>query len=170
MPRRLYESIFGTPSATTAAPPTPLTPTPPVPPEDLVPELEDGEIDVWLTEWQVEEDGFDVAVGERIEWALYEMGQPWVDRTLRASRKVPLQRTFYADELSEAERMTRREVTGVVARIDQVSARYTSSEDPAERGVSVPETRGGEQHSVSSLSDRRPHHGDIMGWIIRIRS
>lgn len=171
MPRRLYESTFGTP-ATTATPstlPTP-TPTPPVPPEDLVPDLEDGEIDVWLTEWQVEEDGFDVAVGERIEWPLYEMDQQWVDRILRSSRNVSRRLTFYPDELSEAERMTRRETTGVIVRIDQVSTRYTSSEDPAERGVSVPETRGGQQHMVSSLSERRPHHGDITGWIVRIRS
>jgi hypothetical protein len=52
--------------------------TPPVPPEDTVPAFKDGESDVWLTEWQIEEDGYDVAVGDEIAWALYAMDQPWV--------------------------------------------------------------------------------------------
>lgn len=64
MPRRMYESIFGSASESTRPSRVPRTPTPAVPPEDTVPALEDGETDVWLTEWQIEEDGYVVAVGD----------------------------------------------------------------------------------------------------------
>ncbi|MFJ4221156.1 DUF6578 domain-containing protein [Curtobacterium luteum] len=141
------------------------TPTPAVPPEDPVPELSDGETDVWLTEWQVDEDGFDVAVGERIAWTVYESDQPWIDLILSAPRTVPLQRDTYAHERSAAELTTGRDLRGVVTRIDQVSVRFVSA---ARAGYSEPETRGGQQHSVSALSDRRPHHGSITGWIVRV--
>ncbi|PCN48118.1 hypothetical protein Csp2054_08130 [Curtobacterium sp. 'Ferrero'] len=122
---------------------------------------------MWLTEWQVDEDGFDVAVGEDVAWTLYESDQPWIDLILAVPRAVPLQRDTYAHERSAAELSSRRSLRGVVTRIDQVSVQFVSSE---RRGFSVPEARGGQQHSVSSLSDRRPHSGTITGWIVRVRS
>lgn len=171
LPRLLWQRLFGLPSDTVSEPvslsPVPRTRTPEVPPEDPVPALTDGETDVWLTEWQVEEDGFDVAVGEHVAWTLYESDQPWIDLILTEPRTVPLQRDTYDHERSEDERSTRRDLCGVVARIDQVSVRFVSSE---RRGYLAPESRGGQQHVVSSLSNRRPHHGDITGWIVRVRS
>lgn len=128
-----------------------------------MPALNDGELDVWLTEWQIEEDGYDVAVGDEITWSLYAADQPWIDRILKATRTVPLQLDFYAEELSEAERATREDVRGTIIRIEQVVT------DPDKRGFSMPETHCGQQHSVSSLSDRRPHHGSIDGWVVRVR-
>ncbi|MFK4482861.1 DUF6578 domain-containing protein [Curtobacterium sp. AB7] len=168
MPRRLYESIFGSASGVTRPSLVPRTPTPPVPPEDTVPALREGETDVWLTEWQIEEDGYVVAVGDEIAWALYAMDQLWVGRILKVPRNVPLQLDFSADELTEVDRATRRDLRGAIVRIDQVSVRFVN--DPDSRGFSVPETNGGQQHSVSSLSDRRPHRGNIIGWIVRVRS
>lgn len=171
LPRLLRERLFGslsnTPSEPVSATPIPRTPTPAVAPEDSVPSLADGETDVWLTEWQVEEDGFDVAVGEHITWTLYESDQPWIDQILAVPRTVPLQRDAYDHERSEEELSTRRDVSGVVIRIDQVSVRFVSSE---RHGYSAPEAHGGQQHTVSSLSTRRPHHGTITGWIVRVRS
>lgn len=168
MPRRLYESVFGFASEVTRPSPVPRTPTPAVPPDDTVPALMGGESDVWLAEWQIEEDGYVVAVGDEIAWALSAMDQPWIDLVLKARRTVPLQLDFSADELTEVDRATRRDLRGIIVRIDQVSVRFVN--DPDGRGLSVPETNGGQQHSVSSLSDRRPHHGDIIGWIVRVRS
>lgn len=168
MPRRLYELLFGSPLETTRRSPAPRTPTPAAPPEGSVPALNDGELDVWLTEWQIEEDGYDVAVGDEITWSLYAADQPWIDHILEAPRTVPLQLDFYAEELSEVERATREDVRGTIIRIDQVSVRFVT--DPDKRGFSMPETRGGQQHSVSSLSDRRPHHGSIDGRVVRVRS
>lgn len=171
LPRLLWQRLFGWPSDTASEPvslsPVPQIPTTTVSPEDPVPALTDGETDVWLTEWQVEEDGFDVAVGEHVTWILYESDQPWIDLILAVPRTVALQRDTYDHERSEDELSTRRDLRGVVTRVDQVSVRFVSSE---RRGYSAPETRGGQQHTVSSLSNRRPHHGDIMGWIVRVRS
>jgi hypothetical protein len=133
-----------------------------------VPALDDGELDVWLTEWQIDEDGYDVAVGDEITWSVSVMDQPWIDHILKAPRTVPLQLDFSAEELSEAERATREDVRGTIIRIDQASVRFVT--DPDKRGFWMPETHGGQQHSVSSLSDRRPHHGSIHGWVVRVRS
>lgn len=168
MPRRLYETVFGSASEITRPSLVPRTPTPVVPPEDTVAALEDGESDVWLTEWQIEDDGYDVAVGDEIAWALSAMDQPRVDLILKARRNVPLQLDFSAHERTEVDRATRRDLRGTIVRIDQVSVRFVN--DPDSGGFSVPETNGGQQHSVSSLSDRRPHHGNIIGWIVRVQS
>ncbi len=171
LPRLLWKRLFGGLSDTSSEPvsaaPILRTPTPSVASEDAVPALADGETDVWLTEWQVDEDGFDVAVGEHITWTLYESDQPWIDEILTVPRTVPLQRDTYDHERSEEELSTRRDLSGVVVRIDQVSVRFVDSE---RYGYSAPETHAGQQHTVSSLSARRPHHGTITGWIVRIRS
>lgn len=169
LPRRTWERLFGATSGHTALPslPTGFPAEPrPVQPGDPVPERTDRETDVWLTEWQVEEDGFDVAVGEQVAWTAYESDQPWIDLILSVPRDVPLQRDTYEHERSTEERSTRCDLRGVVTRIDQVSVHFVSA---ARAGQSEPRPRDGQQHSVSSLSDRRPHHGDILGWIVRVR-
>lgn len=168
MTRVQYEAIFGAPPATTGASTRTPRATPPVPPEDPVPDPMMGEVDVWLTQWQVEEDGFEVAVGERVEWSLTEMDQDWVDRLLTQHRLVPLQLDSSDEDLHGTEPLARRDLSGVVTRIDQVSVRFVN--DPTGPGTRVPERLGAQQHSVSSLSERRPHHGDVTAWIVRIRS
>ncbi len=171
LPQLLRERLLGWPAEVSAEPvnlsPIPRIPTPTVAPEDPVPALADGETDVWLTEWQVDEDGFDVAVGDHVTWTLYASDQPWIDLILAVPRTVSLQRDTYDHERSEEELSTRRDLGGDVIRIDQVSVRFVSSE---RRGYSAPEVHGGQQHTVPSLSDRRPHHGTITGWIVRVRS
>jgi hypothetical protein len=57
-----------------------------VDPEDIVPSRGPQETDVWLTEWQVAEDGLDVAVDQHVEWALVPMDQSG-DR--RFTRETP---------------------------------------------------------------------------------
>lgn len=168
--RRQYEAIFGAPAGITVPSTRAGVPVPAVPPEDFVPEPAVGEVDVWLPEWQVDADGFDVAVGERIRWSLVEMDQRWVDRPLTEPRSVSLQLDFTAEDRDDADQLTWHDLTGTVTRIDQVSARYVSSRDPAEGGARMPEAGGAQQHSVSSLWDRRPHHGRITSWIVRVQS
>lgn len=165
-----YEALFGWPIGTGIRQGDAPAPIPAVAPDDPLPDPTGTETDVWLTEWQVAEDGFDVAVGERVDWALTTMDQQWIRRLLGDRRTVPLHRDTYADAPSgDARQSARHDLSGVVTRIDQVSVRFVGSDDPADGGGLVPECGGAHQHSVSALSDRRPHHGSITGWIVRVR-
>jgi len=138
--------------------------------EDIPPLGGSHDTDVWLTEWQVAEDRFDVALGQHVAWALVPMDQDRLARMFAGRRAVALQRDTYADALcGTPDAPTWTHLSGRVARIDQISVRYRPSEDPAERGL-VPETGGAMQHSVLSVREPRAHHGTIAGWIVRIRA
>ena len=137
--------------------------------EDVAPNRGPRETDVWLTEWQVAEDGFDVALDQRVDWTLVPMDQDWVIRLFSGRRTVPLQRDTYAEATRDSREISDwTQLSGRVARIDQISVRYHPSEDPAEHGL-VPETGGAVQHSVLSLRKPRAHHGQIVGWIVRVQ-
>ncbi|MGO1385852.1 MAG: DUF6578 domain-containing protein [Microbacterium gubbeenense] len=137
--------------------------------EDIAPSSGPHETDVWLTEWQVTEDGFDVALDQRVDWTLVPMDQEWVTRLFSGRRTFPLQRDTYAQTTRDTrETSDWTQLSGRVSRIDQISVRYQPSEDPAEHGL-VPETGGAVQHSVPSLQRPRAHHGEIVGWIVRVR-
>jgi len=141
-----------------------------VEPEDTVPSPETRDTDVWLTEWQVAEDGLDVALDQRVDWSLVPMDQNWASRLFAGRRAIPLQLDTYADAVRDpSDRSEWTQLSGRVARIDQISVRYHPSEDPKERGGLVPETGGAMQHSVPSLRQTRGHHGKIVGWIVRVR-
>jgi hypothetical protein len=136
--------------------------------EDLAPNTGPLETDVWLTEWQVAEDGFDVAVGQRIHWTLVPMDQVWAARLCAGRRTVLLARDTYADATwDRGEALDWTALSGHVVRIDQISVRYQPSENPAQRGR-VPEAGSAMHHSVQSLQKPRSHHGQIVGWIVRI--
>lgn len=138
--------------------------------EDTVPSKGPHETDVWLTEWQVAEDGLDVAVGQHVDWALVPMDQSWVARLFAGRRTIPLQLDTYADakrDISDPSAFTL--LSGRVARIDQISVQYQPSDDPAERGVRLPEAGGAMQHTVVSLRKPRAYHGELVGWIVRVR-
>lgn len=125
---------------------------------------------MWLTQWQVAEDGLDVALDQHVDWALVPMDQDWLASLFAGRRTVPLQLDTYADavrNLSDPSAWTL--LSGRVARIDQISARYHPSEDSAESGARLPEGGGAMQHSVLSLQKPRAHHGELAGWIVRIR-
>ncbi|TFD52165.1 hypothetical protein E3T55_06785 [Cryobacterium frigoriphilum] len=112
-----------------------------VEPEDIVPSQESGDIGVWFTEWQVAEDGLDVALDQHVDWSLVPMDQDWVSRLFAGRRAVSLQLDTYADAVRDpSDRSDRTQLSGRVARIDQISVRYHPSKDPEERGVRVPET------------------------------
>ena len=137
--------------------------------EDIAPNRGPQETDVWLTEWQVAEDGFDVALDQRVDWTLVPMDQDWATRLFSGRRTVPLQRDTYAEATRDSREISDwNQLSGRVARIDQISVRYHPSEDPAEHGL-VPETGGAMQHSVPSLQKPRAHHGQIVGWIVRVQ-
>jgi len=141
-----------------------------VEPEDIVPSPETRDTDVWFTEWQVAEDGLDVALDQRVDWSLVPMDQNWASRLFAGRRTIPLQLDTYADAVRDpSDRSEWTQVSGRVARIDQISVRYHPSKDPEERGVLVPETAGAMQHSVRSFRQTRSHHGKIVGWIVRVR-
>ena len=140
----------------------------PVDTEDVTPARESDDTDVWLTEWQVAEDGFDVELDQRVDWALIPMDQDWAARLFAGRRTVPLQRDTYAEATRDAGASDWTHLSGRVARIDQISVRYQPSDSPAEHGL-VPETGGAMQHSVPSLHQPRAHHGRIVGWIVRVR-
>jgi hypothetical protein len=134
--------------------------------EDISPSRGAQDTDVWLTEWQVGDDGFDVALGEHVDWALVPMDQAWASRLFAGRRTVLLQRDTEAGARGHRTDWTYR--SGRVVRIDQVSVRYRPTQAPAEHGL-VPETGGAMQHSVRSLWAPRAHHGQIVGWIVRLR-
>jgi hypothetical protein len=90
-----------------------------------VPALDDGELDVWLTEWQIDEDGYDVAVGDEITWSVSVMDQPWIDHILKAPRTVPLQLDFSAED--SAKRNERREKTYAAPSSELTRPRCASS-------------------------------------------
>lgn len=138
--------------------------------EDVAPSSGPHQTDVWLTEWQVAEDGFDVALGQHVDWHLVPMDDAWVTQLFAGRRTITVQ----LDTCAEARRhpiatLVWTHLTGRVTRIDQISVRFHSSQDPAERGVRVAETGGAMQHSVLSLQKPRAHHGVIVGWIVRVR-
>jgi hypothetical protein len=82
----------------------------------------------------------------------------------------PWQLDTYADAVRDpSDRSDRTQLSGRVARIDQISVRHHPSKDPEERGVLVPETGGAMQHSVLSFRQSRGHHGKVVGWIVRLR-
>lgn len=138
--------------------------------EDVVPSRGPHETDVWLTQWQVAEDGLDVAFDQHVDWALVPMDQDWLGRLFAVRRTVPLQLNTYADavrKLADASAWTL--LSGRGARIDQISVRYQPSEDSAEPGARLPEAGGAMQHSVPSLQKPRAHHGELVGWIARIQ-
>lgn len=150
---------------------TPLVPPGPVvvDAEDPVPPRGSDEVDVWLTGWQVEEDGFDVVLDEQIDWSLVPMDQQWLHHLFTGRRKVPLHRDTYAGavgELHASSSWTR--LTGRVTRIDQVSVRYPGAGDPAYLGAGLAEVGGAVQHTVASVQERRGHDGSLVGWIVRI--
>ena len=138
--------------------------------EDIVPGRGPHEVDVWLTEWQVAEDGLDVAVGQRVEWTLVPMDQDWIARLFAGRRAVPLQLDTYAEATRDiSDPLLWTHLSGRVARIDQISVRFYSSEVPEERGVGVAETGGAMQHRVLSLREPRACHGPLVGWIVRVQ-
>jgi hypothetical protein len=138
--------------------------------EDIAPGRGPHETDVWLTEWQVAEDGFDVAVDQRVEWALVPMDQEWLARLFAGRRAVPLQLDTYAEATRDnLDPLVWTHLSGRVARIDQISVRYYRSEVPDERGVGVAETGGAMQHSVLSMRQPRAFHGQLVGWIVRVQ-
>ena len=139
-------------------------------PEDIVPSQEPSDTDVWFTEWQVAEDGLDVALDQRVDWSLVPMDQNWVCRLFAGRRSIPLQLDTYADAVRDpSDPSDWTQLSGRVARIDQISVRHHPSKDPEERGVPAPETGGAEQHSVLSFRQSRGHHGEVVGWIVRVR-
>ncbi len=128
----------------------------------------DGEVDVWLTGWQVEDDCLQVALGETIVWELVPMDQDWIARLFDGRRVVSLQLDTCAGALpDEPAPLEWTEVRGVVQRIDQVSVLYVASTDPLERGL-VPKRGSAVVHTVPSIWPEDPHPGSINGWIVRV--
>jgi hypothetical protein len=133
--------------------------------KDVVPFKDSREIDVWLTEWQVSEDGFDVVLGEEVDWALVPMDREWLARMFAGRRAVSLQRDTYAGAAGERYGPSEwTHLSGRVTRIDQVSVRY-----PGTRGTGLAEAGSAMQHTVSSVQRRRSHDGNLVGWVVRIQ-
>ncbi|POH64772.1 hypothetical protein C3B61_11435 [Cryobacterium zongtaii] len=138
--------------------------------EDIEPSSGPHETDVWLTEWQVAEEGFDVALDHYVDWQLVPMDDDWATQLFAGRRTISLQLDTYAEARRHpTETLVWTHLTGRVTRIDQISVRFHPSEDPAERGVREAETGGAMQHSVLSLQSPRVHHGVLVGWIVRVR-
>ena len=127
-----------------------------------------GEVDVWLTEWQVAEDHLQVTLNETVTWKLVPMDQEWITRLFAERRAVSLQLDTYADATRGPESPDWTQVSGLVVRVDQVSVLYVRSTDRFERGL-VPERGKAVVHTVPSIWPKQPHHGHVSGWIIRLR-
>ncbi|MHA7293552.1 DUF6578 domain-containing protein [Arthrobacter sp. HLT1-21] len=133
--------------------------------ENAVPSQGPHETDVWLTEWQVSEDGFSVALDEEVDWELVPMDQEWLHRMFAGRRLVTLQRDTYAGFVGEIyDRSEWTHLSGQVTRIDQVSVRY-----PVDNRTGLAEVGSAMHHTVSSVQERRTHDGRLVGWVVRIR-
>jgi len=133
-----------------------------VPSESIVPPLGDGERDVWLIEWQVAEDAFNVDVGEQVRWDVVD-ADPIRLGHFGGRRTVTEERNTYAKQLGAGPECP---IDGIVTRIDQVSVRYGSSAN----GSGQEPIPGSEmQHAARTLAPRIPHEGTIVGWVVRIR-
>ena len=119
-----------------------------------------GEIDVWLTGWQVEEDRRQILVGETVTADVVPMDQEWLTTLFGDRRAVAWQVDHYAGTPGCP-------IAGIVTRIDQVSVTWMDSTDPGQRGQ-VPVPGAAVVHTVSSIRPEQPHHGSIVGWIIRV--
>ncbi|AMB58519.1 DUF6578 domain-containing protein [Microterricola viridarii] len=126
------------------------------------------EVDVWLREWQVSEDGLRVALGESVSWDLVPMDQEWMTRLFGERRTVPLQLDTYASATRAPDAPDWTRIRGDILAIEQVSVRYTRSTDPSEVG-SVPEPGAAVTLRVPSLWPKHPHIGSVVGWIVRVR-
>ncbi len=133
----------------------------------VAPPPAEGEVDVWLTGWQVEDDCLQVTLGETVVWELVPMDQDWITRLFDGRRVVSLQLDTCAGALSEPATFEWTEIRGVVQRIDQVSVLYVASNDPLERGL-VPKRGAAVVHTVPSIWPEDPHSGSINGWIVRV--
>ncbi len=133
-----------------------------VPPESVIPPLANGERDVWLIEWQVVEDAFDVSVDEHVEWDIVD-ADPSHGVHFGGRRTVSEERNTYLEDLGAG---VERPIAGTVARIDQVSVRYAPS---ANGSGQEPIPGSAMQHAARALAPRIPHEGTIIGWVVRIR-
>lgn len=151
----------------------PLIPVEPVvvDAEDTVPLKGIREVDVWLTGWQVEEDGFDVVLDEQIDWSLVPMDQQWLTHLFMGRRDVPLQRDTYAGASGEMHGSSSwTQLVGRVTRVDQVSVRHPEECGPGQSGEGLAEVGGAMQHTVLRVQKSRGHHGNLVGWIVRVKT
>jgi hypothetical protein len=138
---------------------------------DVVPGLRPDETDVWLTQWQIAEEGINVETGEDVHWALISMDQAWAGRLLGNRRAINLQLDTYADATRGSDDPSWTQLAGRVERIDQISM---LREQPGRTSEAAEEQTSGfgeaVQHEVTSLRTLRAHDGDIVGWVVRVRS
>ena len=133
---------------------------------DVSPQGSREETDVWLTHWQVAEEGFDIAVGADVVWALVPMDQEWAKHLFGDRRLIPLQLDTYGAATREETHPDWTRLAGRVTRIDQVSTLASDEATPALE----PAIGAGSEHEVSNLRARHAPGGAIVGWIVRVRS
>jgi len=133
---------------------------------DTAPPAGAGDVDVWLSEWQVAEDAFVASVGETVEWVVVPADEAWVELLCAGRRPVRLDRDTYADATGRSGTMT---VTGRVSRLDQVSTAFEPTLDEEGRGQLSPVPGGAVGHEVLSTDERRGHAGRLVGWVARLR-
>ncbi|WP_108251254.1 hypothetical protein [Planctomonas deserti] len=151
----------------------PLTPAEPMVADapDVVPELRPHETDVWLSQWQIAEEEIIFEEGEEVRWALIPMDEAWTKRLFGNRRAIHLQLDTYAAATRGSDDPSWTRLVGGIARIDQVSMprqqAVPTDHAAEEQGLQLGEAI---QHQVTSLQTSRAHDGDVVGWVVRVRS
>lgn len=136
---------------------------------DVVPVRGPDDTDVWLTEWQVAEDSLGVSINQQVDWVLVPMDQEWLNILFAGRKRVSFRLDTYADAVRKLGDPSWTHLSGHVIRIDQISVRHQPLRGPAVRREAVRAVGEAMEHSVRSVQQRRPHHGSIVGWIVRVR-
>ena len=94
--------------------------------------------------------------------------QNWIARLFADRGVVPVQLDTYAGTIRNMDAADWSHLGGTVIRIDQISIRYVHPVEALQPGL-VPERGAAVMNTVSSIWPMQPHHGSIVGWIIRLR-
>jgi hypothetical protein len=87
---------------------------------------------VWLTGWQMEEDGLRIAVGERVAWRLTSPDRRWMTRLFATRRMIDFALDTYVDAVRSNPVVS---VSGVVVNVEAVTARSETMGDSIVRSV-----------------------------------
>jgi hypothetical protein len=123
-------------------------------------------VDVWLDSWQVDEDHFEVSLGERVDWETVTMDASWVSR-LFVDRTIRWTRDTDADATRAPEDPSWHRVQGRVSGIEQVTVAFVASDDPADPGL-VPVPGAAVVQPVTSLWDRPAQPDVLVGFVVRV--
>lgn len=111
---------------------------------------------VWLTGWQMDEDGLRVAVGERVAWRLTSPDRRWMTRLFATRRMIDFALDTYVDAVRSNPVVS---VSGVVVSVEAVTAQSETMGDSLVRSVA----------SSADVFRARPREG-VTGFLVTLEA